>query len=118
MGDPRFSAHAERFYRRWSARPLAWADHLTPGLALVRLARSQDDATLLAAAVRLASWLREVPHTSTGLPLYRPDLGHGAPHTCWVDTLYHEGPPSCWRSRKPRVRPRTGSMPSRSGPAT
>jgi len=89
LGDPRFSAHAERFCRRWSARPLAWADHLTPGLALVRLARSQDDATLLAAAVRLASWLREVPHTSTGLPLYRPDLGT-VRHTCWVDTLYHE----------------------------
>jgi unsaturated rhamnogalacturonyl hydrolase len=84
--------HRERmlgFYRRWAARPLGWMDHLTPGLGLVRLARVTGDPDLLAAAGRLADWLRAVPHTADGLALYRPDLGT-VRHSCWVDTIYHE----------------------------
>jgi unsaturated rhamnogalacturonyl hydrolase len=77
------------FYRRWAARPLGWMDHLAPGLGLLRLARAEQDADLLAAAERLAAWLREVPHTADGLALYRPDLGT-VRHSCWVDTIYHE----------------------------
>jgi unsaturated rhamnogalacturonyl hydrolase len=89
LGDPRFADHALRFYRRWAARPLGWMDHLTPGLPLVKLAQAWRDDDLLSAARRLAQWLRDVPHTASGLPLYRPDVGT-IRHSCWVDTIYHE----------------------------
>lgn len=77
------------FYRRWATRPLGWMDHLTPGHGLLRTADALDDAELHAAAVRLAAWLRDVPHTADGLALYRPDAGT-IRHSCWVDTIYHE----------------------------
>jgi unsaturated rhamnogalacturonyl hydrolase len=89
LDDRDFRDHVLRFYRRWSARPLGWMDHLTPGLGLVRLGRELDDEDLLAAAGRLAEWLHAVPHTAAGLPLYRPDMGT-VRHSCWVDTIYHE----------------------------
>jgi rhamnogalacturonyl hydrolase YesR len=89
LGDGRFADHALRFFRRWAARPLGWVDHLTPGLGLLRLASSRADDALVEAAVGLATWLRDVPHTANGLPLYRPDLG-SVRHSCWVDTIYHE----------------------------
>jgi unsaturated rhamnogalacturonyl hydrolase len=89
LGDPRYRDHVLRFYRGWAKREPVWMDHLTPGLGLVRLARDLDDPELLDAARRLAGWLRAVPHTETGLPLYRPDIGT-VRHSCWVDTIYHE----------------------------
>ena len=77
------------FYRRWADRGPGWMDHLTPGHGIVRLARATGDQALWDAAGRLASWLREAPHTADGLALYRPDLGT-VRHSCWVDTIYHE----------------------------
>ncbi len=47
---------------------------------------------MLQAAQRLANWLiEEVPRTSEGAHLYRPDLPPYR-HNVWVDTLYHEPP--------------------------
>ena len=89
LGDPRYRDHVLRFYQGWADRQPGWMDHLTPGLGLVRLARDLEDPSLLEAALRLAGWLRAVPHTATGLPLYRPDVGT-IRHSCWVDTIYHE----------------------------
>lgn len=89
LDDPRFSDFVAGFYRRWSKRPLGWMDHLTPGAALLRLPEGADQVSFLAAAERLAAWLRDAPHTDDGLPLYRPDMGV-VRHSCWVDTIYHE----------------------------
>ncbi|CAN5605781.1 hypothetical protein BH23CHL8_BH23CHL8_21690 [soil metagenome] len=89
LGEGRYREHVTRFFRSWAQRQPSWMDHLTPGLGLVRLARDLDDPALLEAALRLARWLRAVPHTDTGLPLYRPDMGT-VRHSCWVDTIYHE----------------------------
>ena len=62
---------------------------MTPGLGLLRVAGDPADPDLLDAARRLADWLADVPHTATGLALYRPDIGT-VRHSCWVDTIYHE----------------------------
>jgi unsaturated rhamnogalacturonyl hydrolase len=79
-----------RFYQAWSRRPLAWADHLTPGMGLLRLYQSTGEPALLAAAGRLARWLEAAPRASRwGAPLYRPDIP-AYRHTVWVDTIYHE----------------------------
>jgi unsaturated rhamnogalacturonyl hydrolase len=91
LDDDRYSTRVANFYRRWAARPLGWPDHLTPGAPLVRLWERDRDPELLVAAERLASWLKAVPHTADGLPLYRPDMGT-VRHSCWVDTIYHEPP--------------------------
>lgn len=111
LDDSRFTARMLGFYRRWAMRPLGWVDHLVPGAGALRLARAAaaveslggsaaaraqggagappDSEALVAAAVRLATWLRNVPHTPDGLALYRPDLGT-VRASCWVDTMYHE----------------------------
>jgi unsaturated rhamnogalacturonyl hydrolase len=88
---PRYREYVARFYQRWASRPLGWMDHLTPGAAILRLSEAGDDPSLLAAAERLAAWLRDVPHSEGGLPLYRPDMGT-VRQSCWVDTIYHEPP--------------------------
>ena len=100
LDDSRFTARMLGFYQRWAIRPLGWVDHLTPGTGALRLARGADRAdggteappdseALVAAVLRLATWLRGVPHTPDGLALYRPDLGTVRAN-CWVDTIYHE----------------------------
>src|SRR5690349_3076679 len=67
--------HCLRFYERWACRPLGWVDHLTPGLALLRLFAITRDDALLDAARRLASWLLDAaPRSQDDVPLYRPDL--------------------------------------------
>ncbi len=91
LDAPRYQDRVAGFYRRWSERPLGWMDHLTPGAALLRLPDGPGQPSFLAAAERLAAWLRSVPHTEAGLPLYRPDMGV-VRHSCWVDTIYHEPP--------------------------
>ena len=88
-----------RFFRRWARRPLTWADHLTPGLALLRLHEATGDPALLDAARRLADWLLDdAPRSAEGAPLYRPDLPPYR-HLVWVDTLYHEPPFLCALAR-------------------
>jgi unsaturated rhamnogalacturonyl hydrolase len=90
--DEQALAHAERFVRGWAERSLGWVDHLAPGDAVLRLSSLRADAGLTEAAERLAIWLsNEVPTTSDGCPLYRPDLPEYR-HTVWVDTLYHTPP--------------------------
>jgi unsaturated rhamnogalacturonyl hydrolase len=91
LGDDRYVTRVAGFYRGWAARALGWPDHLTPGAPLVRLCGRDQEPELLAAAVRLAAWLKAVPHTDDGLPLYRPDIGT-VRNSCWVDTIYHEPP--------------------------
>jgi unsaturated rhamnogalacturonyl hydrolase len=91
LEEPRYRERVASFYQRWARRPLGWMDHLTPGAAILRLFDAAGDPSLLAAAERLAGWLRDAPHTESGLPLYRPDIGT-VRHSCWVDTIYHEPP--------------------------
>ena len=91
LGSPRYRDFVAGFYRRWATRSLGWMDHLTPGAALLRLPDPDRQDSFLEAAERLAAWLRDVPHTEAGLPLYRPDVGT-IRHSCWVDTIYHEPP--------------------------
>lgn len=100
LGDDMARAHCLRFYRRWARRSPDWRDHLTPGVALLRLAEDSGDEVLLAAARRLASWLlEETPRASeSGAPLYRPDLPPYR-HTVWVDSIYHVPPFLCRLAR-------------------
>jgi unsaturated rhamnogalacturonyl hydrolase len=91
LGDDESRRHCVGFLRTWASRPAAWTDHLTPGLALLRVAAYDQDQSLRDAAVRLGQRLRtEVPR-SAGAPLYRPDDPRYR-HTVWVDTLYHLPP--------------------------
>ncbi|MBV9491996.1 MAG: glycoside hydrolase family 88 protein [Verrucomicrobia bacterium] len=91
LGDPSYSDFCLEYFHRWSRQTLSWADHLTPGGALVKLASRSHDQHLLHASERLADWLLfKTPRASrTGFPLYRPDLPPYR-HTVWVDTIYHE----------------------------
>jgi unsaturated rhamnogalacturonyl hydrolase len=91
LDDPRLLHHCHKYYERWVRRQLAWTDHLTPGLGLLRLHKANGNPSLLEGALRLAHWLNEeVPRDPrTGAPLYRPDLP-AYRHTVWVDALYHE----------------------------
>jgi unsaturated rhamnogalacturonyl hydrolase len=92
LDDPRPSQHCRRFYESWAGRPLGWVDHLTPGAALLTLYRADHKRELLDAAQRLAAWITDrVPRSSTGAPLYRPDLPPYR-HNVWVDTIYHVPP--------------------------
>jgi unsaturated rhamnogalacturonyl hydrolase len=91
LPDSRPLEQCLRYYKRWAKRPLGWADHLTPGLGLLRVYEATKDASLLEAARRLAQWLtEEAPRAPrSGAPLYRPDLPPYR-HAVWVDTIYHE----------------------------
>ena len=100
LDDPVPRAHCLRFYQRWARRSLDWRDHLTPGVALLRLADESGDEALLLASRRLASWLLEdTPRAlESGAPLYRPDLPPYR-HTVWVDSIYHVPPFLCRLAR-------------------
>jgi unsaturated rhamnogalacturonyl hydrolase len=87
LGESQYLDHVRDNYKRWSKRPLSWADHLTPGAGLLRLADMIGEDWPVDAAVKLANHLTSVPRAS-GAPLYRPDLPEYR-YTVWVDTLYH-----------------------------
>jgi len=87
LGDQRSLDQAHQAYARWSKRPLGWADHLTPGAGLLRLAELINQTWPVDRAMELAKFLGSVPRAS-GAPLYRPDLPEYR-YTVWVDTLYH-----------------------------
>jgi unsaturated rhamnogalacturonyl hydrolase len=91
LADSSPRQHCRQYYDRWARRQLTWADHLTPGLGLLRLYDATGEQGLLEAALRLAHWLNhEAPRDPRcKAPLYRPDLPPYR-HTVWVDTLYHE----------------------------
>jgi len=87
LDDAEAFDHAARFVTEWSHRPLTWVDHLTPGRALLRVARGGDPA-LIEAAIRLGRYLLDNSPRSAGAPLYRPDIPQYR-HAVWVDSLYH-----------------------------
>jgi unsaturated rhamnogalacturonyl hydrolase len=87
LGDERSLDQVRGAFERWSRRPLGWADHLTPGAALLRFGELSGESWPLERAAELAAHLLSVPRSS-GAPLYRPDLPEYR-YTVWVDTIYH-----------------------------
>jgi unsaturated rhamnogalacturonyl hydrolase len=79
---------AKQFLVNWSQRDIGWVDHLTPGGALLRIWRRENDGRLLDAALRLARRLNNETPRAGGAPLYRPDVPTYR-HAVWVDSLYH-----------------------------
>ncbi|HLN14385.1 MAG TPA: glycoside hydrolase family 88 protein [bacterium] len=89
-GDDRYrSAVVAGFDRWWSARrgTLGFADHVTPGLALLSLARR--DRRWMPAALALGRLFARAP-VLHGVPVHRPDLDRFRSHV-WVDCLYTDG---------------------------
>lgn len=78
------------FDRWWDARrgTLEFADHVTPGLPLLSLARRDRRWTPAAAALGQLFLRLPVLH---GVPVHRPDLDRFRSHV-WVDCLYTDGP--------------------------
>ena len=80
LDDPVPRAHCLRFYQRWARRSLDWRDHLTPGVALLRLADESGDEALLRASRRCqpmppsSNWrqsLTRTPRSMSMLPRCR-----------------------------------------------
>jgi unsaturated rhamnogalacturonyl hydrolase len=89
-GDNRHRAWvAALFERWWAARSggLGYADHVTPGVPLLMLARR--DPGWMPAALALGRLFATFPRQA-GVPVHRPDLGSWASHV-WVDCLYTDG---------------------------
>jgi len=90
-GEDRYRrAVAASFDRWWTARAgtLAFADHVTPGVPLLLLARA--DAARMPAARALGELFTRFP-VRRGVPVHRPDLDALGSHV-WVDCLYTDGP--------------------------
>ena len=90
-GDDRYRRVVEgEFDRWWSARRgiLGYEDHVTPGVPLLALARS--DRRWMPAARSLGALFARVPRVR-GVPVHRPDLEPFRSHV-WVDCLYTDGP--------------------------
>ncbi len=51
LADPLPTTFCLRYYERWMRRPLSWVDHLTPGLALLRLFEITKKKEMLEAAL-------------------------------------------------------------------
>lgn len=86
LDDPSHSERIATFFEKWSQRPPAWTDHMTPGWALVRLAEAGAVAESLVAELA-TQFMSGFPRVG-GAPLYRPD----APtyrQAVWVDSVYH-----------------------------
>ncbi|MDR7544885.1 MAG: glycoside hydrolase family 88 protein [Armatimonadota bacterium] len=89
-GQTHYRQAVEELFTRWrEARrgELPFADHVTPGVPLLILAR--DDATWLTAALALGDLFRRMPVVG-GVPVHRPDLEGWTTHV-WVDCLYTDG---------------------------
>ncbi|MGH2405537.1 MAG: glycoside hydrolase family 88 protein [bacterium] len=89
-GDARHRAFVAAQFDRWRAARqdrLVFADHVTPGVPLVFLAR--DDARWMPAAMAVGRLFTSFPRPS-GIPVHRPDLDPWASHV-WVDCLYTDG---------------------------
>ncbi len=90
-GDAKYRDLVGRSFDRWWASAgdeLTFKDHVTPGVALLLLAR--DDDRWLAAARALGSLFKRFP-ARRGLAIHRPDLDGWSSHV-WVDCLYTDGP--------------------------
>lgn len=80
----------EAQFNRWRAARqdrLDFADHVTPGVPLVFLAR--HDARWMPAVMALGRLFTSFPRPS-GVPVHRPDLERWMSHV-WVDCLYTDG---------------------------
>ncbi|MDR7418244.1 MAG: glycoside hydrolase family 88 protein [Armatimonadota bacterium] len=89
-GAHRHRAFVETLFDRWwTARAgiLSFADHVTPGVPLLCLARTEP--CWGRAALALGTLFRSFP-TRAGIPVHRPDLAPWASHI-WVDCLYTDG---------------------------
>jgi rhamnogalacturonyl hydrolase YesR len=89
-GDPRHQAGVEARFVHWRATRgdhLTFADHVTPGVPLLLLARA--DAAWMPAALALGELYRTFP-TQRDVPIHRPDLEPWRSHI-WVDCLYTDG---------------------------
>ena len=88
--DDRYRAVVVGAFDRWwdtCGRRLSFADHVTPGVPLLMLAR--DDPKWMPAALALARLYETFPH-ERGIPIHRPDLESWASEV-WVDCLYTDG---------------------------
>jgi rhamnogalacturonyl hydrolase YesR len=73
-GDDRYRAVVVGAFDRWwdtRGRGLSFADHVTPGVPLLMLAR--DDPRWMPAALALGRLHETFPRTR-GIPIHRPDL--------------------------------------------
>ncbi len=89
-GDDRHRAFVAGQFDRWRAARrdrLTFADHVTPGVPLLVLAR--DDPQWTPAAQALGQLFRSF-RRRTGVPIHRPDLDGWVSHI-WVDCLYTDG---------------------------
>jgi unsaturated rhamnogalacturonyl hydrolase len=89
-GERRFQDFVEAAFTRWWVtrnKRLSFEDHVTPGLALLLLAR--NDSRWMDVAVAVAELLRGCPEVA-GIQVHRPDLERWSTHI-WVDCLYTEG---------------------------
>ncbi len=90
-GETQHRDFVERWLDDWwtsLGRDLTFKDHLTPGVALLLLAR-EDDRWLVPAGA-LGDLFTRFPSVG-GLAIHRPDL-HGWSSHVWVDCLYTDGP--------------------------
>ncbi|MDR7481492.1 MAG: glycoside hydrolase family 88 protein [Armatimonadota bacterium] len=90
-GKTRYRQAVEGLFARWrDARRngLSFADHVTPGVPLLMLAR--DDATWIRSALALGHLFHRMPVVD-GIPIHRPDLDGWTTYV-WVDCLYTDGP--------------------------
>jgi unsaturated rhamnogalacturonyl hydrolase len=89
-GDGRRRARVGALFDRWWAArsgTLTFADHTTPGVPLLMLARG--DSGWMPAALALGRLFATFPKQS-GVPVHRPDLESWSSHI-WVDCLYTDG---------------------------
>jgi unsaturated rhamnogalacturonyl hydrolase len=96
LAEDRFATAARIYADRWVARVLAggcqWADHLTPGWAVLRLGERYRDDRYFTAVRTLAAFLAEAPRSRRDdVPLRRPDIFADRNLTV-VDSMYNEGP--------------------------
>lgn len=83
--------HVNRWIRRAQSSGLSWADHMTPGSAVIRVGKADGDPKALEAARALAAFLEDGPRSRwLDAPLRHPDSPAHRNHV-WIDNIYHEG---------------------------
>ena len=83
--------HVNRWVRRVQENGPSWADHMTPGSAVIRVANKDGDPAALEAARALAGFLENGPRSRwLDAPLRHPDSPAHRNYV-WIDNIYHEG---------------------------